>query len=284
MHFAACCSAPCAPGGSPSASRVACLSWRLLASPLIPRQFFPPSDRPELLVDLSLPQNASIFATETSPAFRRVLKDDPDVASWSTYVGRGAIRFYLPLDVQLPNDFFAQAVVIAKDVAARDRLQARAGKVARRRIPQRGSRVSPLELGPPVGWPVQYRVSGPDVGRSATSRCASPSTVAGDPDARHVNFDWIEPARHGPDPHRPGSGAPAGPQLAGAGRRAQLRVTGTTVTQLRDGYLSGRRGARATDEQRVSLATLRTSRFRCPTDAPCRSASSPPSSSTRNTR
>ena len=73
-----------------------------LALPLIPRQFFPSSDRPELLVDLSLPQNASIYASETAAQrLDAALKDDPDVARWSTYVGRGAIRFYLPLNVQL---------------------------------------------------------------------------------------------------------------------------------------------------------------------------------------
>ena len=78
-----------------------------LALPLIPRQFFPSSDRPELLVDLSLPQNASIYASETAAQrLDAALKGDPDVARWSTYVGRGAIRFYLPLNVQLPNDFF----------------------------------------------------------------------------------------------------------------------------------------------------------------------------------
>jgi multidrug efflux pump len=78
----------------------------LLVLPLVPRQFFPASDRPELVVDLTLPQNASIFASDRATAkLDAVLKDDPDVASWSTYVGRGAIRFYLPLNVQLNNDF-----------------------------------------------------------------------------------------------------------------------------------------------------------------------------------
>jgi multidrug efflux pump len=78
-----------------------------LALPLVPRQFFPSSDRPELLVDLSLPQNASIYASETTARRLDVLLEaDPDIARWSTYVGRGAVRFYLPLNVQLPNDFF----------------------------------------------------------------------------------------------------------------------------------------------------------------------------------
>ena len=117
----------------------------MLLSPLIPRQFFPPSDRPELLVDLRLPQNASIFATDDmSERLSKVLATDPDVASWSSYVGRGAIRFYLPLAVELPNDFFTQAVVVAKDVAARKRLQVHLEEVLANQFPAAISRVSPL--------------------------------------------------------------------------------------------------------------------------------------------
>ncbi|MBO0743332.1 MAG: efflux RND transporter permease subunit, partial [Hyphomicrobiaceae bacterium] len=132
-----------------------------LALPLVPRQFFPSSDRPELLVDLSLPQNASIYASETTAQrFDSMLGTDPDVERWSTYVGRGAIRFYLPLNVQLPNDFFAQAVIVAKDVAARERLRVKLEKALASEFPGVVARVYPLELGPPVGWPIQYRVSG----------------------------------------------------------------------------------------------------------------------------
>ena len=90
-------------------------------------------------------------------------RSDEDVERWSTYVGRGAIRFYLPLDVQLANDFFAQAVIVAKDVDARERLQAKLEKVLAEEFPDAVGSVYPLELGPPVGWPVQYRVSGPDM-------------------------------------------------------------------------------------------------------------------------
>src|SRR5262249_29792788 len=132
-----------------------------VALPLVPRQFFPSSDRPELLVDLSLPQNASIYASESlAKRFDGVLHGNQDVVRWSTYVGRGAIRFYLPLNVQLPNDFFAQAVIVAKDVAARERLRIKLEKVLAADFPSVVSRVYPLELGPPVGWPIQYRVSG----------------------------------------------------------------------------------------------------------------------------
>ena len=124
---------------------LACFVVSLLALQLVPRQFFPSSDRPELVVDLTLPQNVSIFATDRAAArLDAFLKGDPDVASWSTYIGRGAIRFYLPLNVQLNNDFFAQAVVVAKDVAARKRLQARLEQKLAEELPSAVSRVSPL--------------------------------------------------------------------------------------------------------------------------------------------
>jgi multidrug efflux pump subunit AcrB len=137
-----------------------------LAMPLIPRQFFPSSDRPELLVDLSLPQNASIYASEDiAKRFDAALKDDTDIDRWSTYVGRGAIRFYLPLNVQLPNNFFTQAVIVAKDVPARERLQVKLEKLLANEFPSVVARVYPLELGPPVGWPIQYRISGPEISK-----------------------------------------------------------------------------------------------------------------------
>ncbi len=148
------------------------------------------------MVDLTLPQNASIFASDRAAAkLDAMLKDNPDVASWSTYVGRGAIRFYLPLNVQLANDFFAQAVVIAKDVAARDRLHAMLEKKLAEDLPGVVSRVSPLELGPPVGWPVQYRVSGPDLGQVRAIALQLGQLSARDNNLRRVNFDWMEPAR-----------------------------------------------------------------------------------------
>ena len=168
------------------------------------------------MVDLHLPQNASIYASDAvAGQARRLLKGDPDVDRWSTYVGRGAIRFYLPLDVQLANDFFAQAVVVAKDVAARERLQAKLEKALAEQFPSVVGRVSPLELGPPVGWPVQYRVSGPDPAQvrsialqARRGRWAATRTSA------EVNYDWMEPARTGPRPHRPGPGPAARPELA----------------------------------------------------------------------
>ena len=108
--------------------RSPCSALGLYGMRFIPQQFFPSSDRPELLVDLQLPENASIYATQDiSAQLDKLLKDDQDVDHWSTYVGQGAVRFYLPLNVQLPNDFFAQLVVVTKGLRAARARQGEAG-------------------------------------------------------------------------------------------------------------------------------------------------------------
>ena len=231
----------------------------ILLLPLIPRQFFPSSDRPELLVDLTLPQSASIYASETMAGrFDKLLKDDPDVERWSSYVGRGAIRFYLPLNVQLPNDFFSQAVIVATDVEARDRLQAKLKLALAQDFPDVVGRIYPLELGPPVGWPVQYRVSGPDPQEVRSIALDLAQVVATSRDAEQVHFNWVEPAREvririDQDQVR----------LLGISSDAVAGVlntvlTGVPVTQVRDDIYLVNVVARATDEQRVSLSTLST--------------------------
>jgi multidrug efflux pump subunit AcrB len=113
----------------------------------VPQQFFPASDRPELLVDLQLPENASIYATESvSARLDKLLQGDQAVDHWSTYAGQGAVRFYLPLNVQLPNDFFAQAVVVTKGLEQRERVKAKLEHALATEFPNLVGRVYPLEL------------------------------------------------------------------------------------------------------------------------------------------
>jgi multidrug efflux pump len=231
----------------------------VLASPFVARQFFPPSDRPDLLVDLSLPQNASIFASEdAAKKLDALLTGDPDVDRWSTYVGRGAIRFYLPLNVELPNPFFTQAVVLAKDVAARERLQKKLEAELAEQLPSAVSRVSPLGLGPPVGWPVQYRVSGSDISELRDIALRLAQIVATDPGARHVNFDWMEPARMVRVQIDQDQARLLGVSTQAIAAVMNSVVTGMPVTQVRDGIYLVDVLTRATDEDRLSLSTLRT--------------------------
>jgi multidrug efflux pump subunit AcrB len=229
-----------------------------LAFPLVSRQFFPPSDRPELMVDLQLRQSASIYASdEAAKRVDALLAGDPDVARWSSYVGRGAIRFYLPLNVEPPNPSFSQLVVVAKDVAARQRLQAHLEAALADSFPDAVARVYPLGLGPPVGWPVQYRVTGPEVSQVRDIAFRLAQVMAAEPGARHVNYDWIDPARaievriDQDEARLLGLSSEA---IAGALTGV---VTGAAITQVRDGIYLVNVVARAIDEQRLSLSTVR---------------------------
>ncbi|QPF93024.1 efflux RND transporter permease subunit [Bradyrhizobium commune] len=240
------------------AASLALFVCSVLALPLIPRQFFPSSDRPELLVDLSLPQNSSIHASEAAAErLDTALSTDADVARWSTYVGRGAIRFYLPLNVQLPNDFFTQAVVIAKDVAARERLHSKLEKLLAQEFPNAIAFVSPLELGPPVGWPVQYRVSGPDVERVREIALKVGQIVASSPDTKQVNFDWMEPNRQVRIRVDQNEARLLGLSSQTIATVLNTVISGTPITQVRDDIYLVNVVARATNEQRVSLDGLR---------------------------
>ena len=237
---------------------LALFAGSILSLPLIPRQFFPSSDRPELLADISLPQNASIYASETAAQkFDAFLKGNPDVDRWSTYVGRGAIRFYLPLDVQLPNSFFTQSVIVAKDVPARERLREKLVKFLANEFPSAITRVSPLELGPPVGWPVQYRVSGPDISAVREIAFKLAQIVASNPKIGDVAYDWIEPARQVRIRVDQDEARLLGLSSQALGSVLNTVLSGTSVTQVRDDIYLVDVIVRATDEQRVSLSTLR---------------------------
>jgi multidrug efflux pump subunit AcrB len=237
---------------------LACFVVALLAIPHVPRQFFPSSDRPELLLDLRLPQSASMYASiDQSAKLDAILKSDPDVARWSTYVGRGAIRFYLPLSVELANDFFSQFVIIAKDIAARERLRARLERVLQDEFPGAVTRIVPLELGPPVGWPVQYRISGPDISEVRDIAFRLAGVVASDARTRRVNFDWIEPARKVRIRVDQDQARLLGLSTESIAGVLNTVMSGAAFTQVRDGIYLVDVVMRATDEQRVSLSTLR---------------------------
>ncbi|MCM2493102.1 efflux RND transporter permease subunit [Burkholderia glumae] len=162
---------------------------------LIPQQFFPSSDRPELLVDLRLPEGASYPATlEQTRRLEQVLAKRPEIDHSVSFVGTGAPRFYLPLDQQLPQPNFAQLVVTAKSVKDREQLASWLAPTLREQFPAIRWRLSRLENGPPVGYPVQFRVSGDSIAtvRSIADRVAA--AVRQDRRSLNVQFDWDEPA------------------------------------------------------------------------------------------
>jgi multidrug efflux pump subunit AcrB len=225
----------------------------------VPQQFFPASDRPELMVDLQLPENASIYATrDASARLDQLLKDDPEVDHWSTYVGQGAVRFYLPLNAQLPNDFFGQAVVVTKGLKERDRVKARLEQALATQFPNVVARVYPLELGPPVGWPLQYRVSGPDPNQARKIASSVAELLGSAPGAVNVNYNWIGTARTIRIKVDQDEARLVGMNSHDLSQAVNAVLTGVTATQVRSGIWLVDIVVRASAEQRMSLETIRT--------------------------
>ncbi len=230
----------------------------LFAVRFVPQQFFPSSDRPELILDITLPQGSSIHASErAAERLDAALARDPDVARWSTYVGRGAIRFYLPLNVQLPNPFFAQAIIVAKDLPSRDQLQHRLETLMAEQFPDAVARVYPLEMGPPVGWPVQYRVSGPDLERVRSISLRVAEAMGANAHARLVNFDWMEPSRQLRIRVDQEQARQLGLSSASIASVLSASINGATITQVRDHIYLIDVIARANEQERTELSTLR---------------------------
>ncbi len=161
----------------------------------VQQQFFPSSTRPEILVDLKLPEGASYWATEREvKKMEALLNKEKDLYdNYVSYVGTGSARFFLSLDQQLPAPGFAQFVITSKNLAAREALRAKL--IAMLDGPDfvalRG-RVLRLENGPPVGYPVQYRVAGEDLARLRSMAESVAAAMRTDPALSNVNFDWNE--------------------------------------------------------------------------------------------
>ena len=223
----------------------------------VPQQFFPASDRPELMVDLTLRQNASIYATEaTGEAARGSARQGrPDVDHWSTYVGRGAIRFFLPLNVQLAEP------VLRADRDRRQGLRRRASalqqkleKLLAEEFPGRG-RARLAARARPAG-----RLAAAVPRQRARTRTKSADialelaqVIAADPRTRHVNYDWMEPARQLRVKIDQDQARRLGVSSRALAAVLNAAVTGSTVTQVRDDIYLVNVVARATDDQRASL-------------------------------
>lgn len=160
----------------------------------IPKNFFPQSSRPEILVDMWLPEGTSTKETEAqAKAFEAKMLSDPDQRFIATYIGEGAPRFFLPLDQQLRNPNFAQLLVMAKDEASRERLIVKMRGILAEEFPSVRYKVDRLFLGPPVGWPVQMRVVGPDRDEVRSIAAKVEDVFRGDPRLGSIHTDWLEP-------------------------------------------------------------------------------------------
>jgi multidrug efflux pump subunit AcrB len=237
---------------------VALFAVSLWGATRLDQQFFPASDRSELVLGINLPQNASIYATEhTVDEIEKFLGKDPDIAHWSYYIGSGPPRFYLPLEPPLPNPFTAQAVIVTKDALARERVRVRLLSLLDDKFPDVVARVAPLELGPPVGWPIKYRVSGEDWEQVRQLSFEVARVISADAKTKNINFDWNEPSKVVRVEIDQDKANKVGLNPDIIARTLNGVLTGLSVTQLRDTtYLVDVVG-RSYRAERLDLRTLR---------------------------
>jgi multidrug efflux pump subunit AcrB len=223
----------------------------------VQNQFFPSSDRPEILVDLNLPQNASIYETRrVVDKLEASLKDDPDVARWSTYIGQGAIRFYLPLDQQLENPYYAQLVIVSTGLEQRSALIARLRERLRSDFIGIGSYVQTLEMGPPVGRPIQYRVSGQDLDQVRKHAIELAGLLDGNPHIGDTIYDWNEPGKVLRIDIAQDKARQLGLSSEDVAKLMNSIVSGAAITQVNDDIYLVNVVGRAEDSERDSPETL----------------------------
>ncbi|VVO31306.1 efflux RND transporter permease subunit [Pseudomonas fluorescens] len=234
------------------------LALALACIKLVPQQFFPNSSRPELVIDLRVKEGSSFAATtEQVKHMEEILAKDEDVRFYTAYTGAGAPRFYLSLNPELPNPGFAQFVVMTRDLDARERVRARLVTSADQQFPQAWVRVTRLELGPPVGYPVQFRVVGPDTQVVRQIAREVEKVVASNPKVRDLQLDWNDPVRTLKVELDQDKANALGLTPADVSLATQTVMNGATLSQLREREDLIDIVARAVPEERLSLDTLK---------------------------
>ncbi len=215
---------------------VAVFGVSIWGSSKLQQQFFPPSDRPELLVNVNLPQSATIESTLVqAQKVEALLQDDENIDRYSTYVGSGAIRFYLPMDVLLNNENIFQMVIVTKGLAERDVVRMKLEKAFEQDFADFTTRVMPLELGPPVGWPLKYRVTGPDISKVREAALQLANIVAESPNTRDVNLTAGEPQKRVGVTVNQAEARALGLSSQDVASVLATNFSGTPVTTVRDG-------------------------------------------------
>ncbi len=234
-----------------------CLS--IVGMGFVEQQFFPASDRVEIAVDFNLPQNASIAATQAEMhRFESKLKDNPDVEFWTSYIGRGAPRFILSFDQLDTSANMGQIIIQPPSIEARDRLRVDLQSYANTEFPGTDIYVKLLEIGPPVGRPVQYRISGPDASQVRDRARELATLVDTDPRVAAIVLDWNEPARVLRVDIVQDKARQMGLTSADIASGLNAIFAGNTITQLRDATYLIDIMARGNDADRSSLEALET--------------------------
>lgn len=223
----------------------------------VPQQFFPASGRLELMVDLKLAEGASLSNTaDQVKRLEGLLKEHPGIDNYVAYVGTGSPRFYLPLDQQLPAASFAQIVVLAKSIEERESLRTWLIETLNEEFPSMRSRVTRLENGPPVGYPVQFRVTGEHIEEVRALARKVAAKVRENPYVANVHLDWEEPSKVvylNIDQDRARA---LGVSTANLAKFLQSSLTGSAVSQFREDNELIEILLRGTLQERSELALL----------------------------
>ncbi len=225
---------------------------------LVQQQFFPTSTRSELFFEMRLPEGTAIGVTDaTAKQAERLLAGDPDIVTYTSYVGQGAPRFWLGLNPVLPNPNFAQIVIVTKDVAARERVKARLDQaLAAGAVPQARARIDRFVFGPPVGFPVQFRVVGPDPMKVREIAEQVRQVMATNPKIIDPHLDWSEQVKSIRLEVDQDRARALGLTPQDVSQTLQTLVSGLTVTQYREGIEHIDVVARAVSSERLELDRL----------------------------
>jgi multidrug efflux pump len=222
----------------------------------VQQQFFPLSERPELFLQLRLPEGTAFNVTEKSvEKAEKLLTGDNDIATYTAYVGQGSPRFWLGLNPQLPNEAFAEIVIVAKDVEARERIKAKIeNAVADGALTEARVRVDRFNFGPPVGFPVQFRVIGPDTNKVREIAYQVRDIMKQNPNVTEPQFDWNEQSPYLKLVVDQDRARALGLTPQDVSQALSMLISGAQVTTVRDGIEKVGVVARAVPSERLDLA------------------------------
>lgn len=224
---------------------------------LVPQQFFPPSARTELMVDISLAEGASLKATQAqAERLEERLREHPGIDNFVAYVGTGSPRFYLPLDQQLPATNFTQFVIKTHSIADREQLRGWLLELLDREFPEVRARISRLENGPPVGYPVQFRISGEHIDEVRRIAREVAAKVRLNPGVANVHLNWEAPSKVVLLQIDQERARALGLSTSDVSGFLTSQLTGTTVSLFREGDELIEIALRGTVQEREALQNL----------------------------
>src|SRR4029077_13647439 len=224
----------------------------------VQQQFFPLSERPELFLQLRLPEGTAFGVTEASvKKAEALLKEDKNIATYTAYVCQGSPRFWLGLNPQLPNEAFAEIVILSKDVEAREGIKAKINHaVADGGRNKARVRIDRFNFGPPVGFPVQFRVIGPDANTVRDIAYKVRDIVRQNPNVTEPQLDWNEQSPYLKLVVDQDRARALGLTPQDVSQALAMLISGAQVTTVRDGIEKVGVVARALPSERLDLARV----------------------------